>query len=748
MEAGEYRETPKSETAGHYTTTGFFATGAPDARAEHLSGIPALFLDCDLCDHIIAQYPETDRTKQNRLVIKHTLHNLPDADLAPHIAACAARVNDKIRELTGHAATRTVSSGYGVHCYLWLQPEQATDLDLCRRAQTDLVRQINTLAGYELADSAVKDAGTRVLRTPGTQNNKGAIPRDITILYQTDSVFDARTLLAQPEAPASGLGLEGLFASIKDQTAKALRALFETCPFFLWAIQRATEVGLRSWYGAATNIAAIAGEAGRVEFHALSRKDPLRYDAGAADKQYTHALKHIDSGGGPWTYATLAANGDWPGPIPSAHKAPAVLAARGAQPEASSDDALVLDKHGFARKLHTNLRRILRTGDDWGSRLRWNEMAQCAEYDGNPIIDAFYGDVQENIQRSHSVEFSRDSVAQGVYETAYRNRYHPLVEYLRGLTWDGTDRINALLPAIRAEDTQLHRDYLRCFFVSAVRRGLCENVRGELLLDEGIKVDTTLVLHGVQGAFKSSLFNALARRWFSDTPMAPGTKDAYIAVSRHWLIEWAEFERAYSKDTVATKAFLSARRDSFRRPYARTEETQARRCIIVGTTNEDHFLHDPTGNRRFHILPVSGRIDMPAIQAMRDQLWAQAVVWHKQGVPHWLQSEAEAQRREANASFQLEEPWERLIARWLRKEGALRPMVTIEQVLQSCVQKPQDHWSRADTMEIGRVLQRLGYQRRRITLEGQRGYVYLLPGADPETEIAKAAAPRYPRIVA
>jgi predicted P-loop ATPase len=72
------------------------------------------------------------------------------------------------------------------------------------------------------------------------------------------------------------------------------------------------------------------------------------------------------------------------------------------------------------------------------------------------------------------------------------------------------------------------------------------------------------------------------------------------------------------------------------------EGDRPRRCVFVATTNARTYLPDATGNRRFLPVPC-GRIDLRALLAERDQLFAEAHVlvnrWTREalrdGRAHW-----------------------------------------------------------------------------------------------------------------
>jgi predicted P-loop ATPase len=72
------------------------------------------------------------------------------------------------------------------------------------------------------------------------------------------------------------------------------------------------------------------------------------------------------------------------------------------------------------------------------------------------------------------------------------------------------------------------------------------------------------------------------------------------------------------------KAFLSRRIDKIRLPYDKLPREFPRQGVLAGTSNENAYLRDPTGGRRFWLVSVDA-IDTDGLMAVRDQLWAEAV---------------------------------------------------------------------------------------------------------------------------
>ena len=167
----------------------------------------------------------------------------------------------------------------------------------------------------------------------------------------------------------------------------------------------------------------------------------------------------------------------------------------------------------------------------------------------------------------------------------------------------------------------------RRFMVSAVARAL----------DPGCKVDTMLVLESPQGRGKSTAAEDLfGKDYFSDNLPKIGTKDASDHVRGRWCIEIPELSAMNKSDVEDVKAFISRKVERYRRPYDRAETVYPRRCVFIASTNQDTYLRDETGNRRFWPVPV-GQIDSAALKRDRDLLWAEAVYWYRQK-KHWHMS--------------------------------------------------------------------------------------------------------------
>lgn len=221
-------------------------------------------------------------------------------------------------------------------------------------------------------------------------------------------------------------------------------------------------------------------------------------------------------------------------------------------------------------------------------------------------------------------------------EVTQDNKFHPVRQYLTGLTWDGECRVDTLfIDYIGAEDTEYIRAVTRKWMCGAVAR----------VMDPGVKFDTAIVLYGSQGLGKSLILERLGRKWFNNSLVDIKTKDALEQIQGSWIVELAELAPTYKNDNEIVKAFISRTSDRFRSPYGRRTEEYPRQCVFAGSTNNLMFLKDRTGNRRFW--PITGDKDRKTKNSWDlskdeiDQLWAEAFMYWAEGEPLVLEGELE-----------------------------------------------------------------------------------------------------------
>ena len=316
-------------------------------------------------------------------------------------------------------------------------------------------------------------------------------------------------------------------------------------------------------------------------------------------------------------------------------------------------------------------------------------------------------------------EPSLQQVHQALVTLSLKNEFHPIRDYLNGLTWDGVDRISDYLTKFcGAPQTQ---------YTTTVGENLLKAAVGRAM-QPGIKYDTMVILEGIQGCGKSTMLKVLGGEWTLEglpNKQDLNNKDVIQALQGYWIVEVEELAVMRKSDVDSLKAFLTRQTDKTRFAYAREAKEYPRQCVFVGTTNDNEYLLDSTGNRRF--LPVEvGTVDLDGLQAARDQLWAQAVQLWKQNpteagimLPQALWSDA-AQEQEDR---RVQDPVEYRLRDFLAKTD--ETFVTTQMLLWEVLAKSPADSDMKDSRRIGRAMMSMtGWQvgRREINGRREKGY--------------------------
>jgi len=221
----------------------------------------------------------------------------------------------------------------------------------------------------------------------------------------------------------------------------------------------------------------------------------------------------------------------------------------------------------------------------------------------------------------HGVRFASNTLDELISTEALKNSYHPVRDYLDNLTWDGIPRLATLFQTYHSSN--MAASYLDevalLWMVGAVNR----------IYVPGAKFDYVLVLEGVQGVGKSTFLETLASKpWFLDSLPNLMDKDAATNIQGAWICEIAELAAMNRSTLDMVKAYLSRSVDRVRPPYGHRRVDFPRSTVFAGSTNLKHYLHDPTGARRFWPVTV-GRCMFKQLKRDRDQLWAEAAfIYH------------------------------------------------------------------------------------------------------------------------
>ena len=344
--------------------------------------------------------------------------------------------------------------------------------------------------------------------------------------------------------------------------------------------------------------------------------------------------------------------------------------------------------------------------EKWGDRLRFNEMTQQVEMDG----DAANIDVEKAYIRAAKelhLDIDKQKASDMVLVCAHENTYSPVREYLNSVAGGEQINLESLAERYFGTDNPFHGILLKRTLIAAVARAF----------KPGCKVDTMCILQGGQGVLKSTFWQTLAgETWFTDNLSEANEKDEKLKLRRYWILEFSEFETAYKrKEVEQLKAFLSSRVDSLRRPYGRAIEDFPRTSIFVGSTNRQEFLHDPTGERRYWVIPVSKTIPIKLIEKERDQVWAGAVAAYKSGEQWWLTPEEDELLAEANKGWQSSDTWETSILSYLQNKS----VTTVSELLTKIIGLELAQQKKAEQMRVSDILRCNGWIKVVKRIEGK-----------------------------
>lgn len=355
-----------------------------------------------------------------------------------------------------------------------------------------------------------------------------------------------------------------------------------------------------------------------------------------------------------------------------------------------------------------NLILILTYAAGFAGRVRFNEFSCQPSIDGVDIDDVGPVVIKAEIEKQWVAEkVPTGDVLDALSVVASRNTYHPVREYLRGLVWDGVERI----PHFFAHYCGCPRDAYHIgvalsLFISAVAR----------IFKPGCKVDTMVILESAQGMGKSKLWIALfGVNWCAELTASLSDKDFYSGLRGVWCMDFAELDAFSRSETTQIKRILTSQSDNYRQHYGRANKTFPRQCIFVGGTNRDDWHTDATGARRFLPVTVLEKIDVDAVAGVRDQLWAEAVVRFNRGETWWDIPDAESRQDQSYSR----DPWEWPIQYHLesvyqsaaRNEYGAVLRTTVERILRDVLELDYGRQTRREEMRVAAILKRAGWVR-------------------------------------
>lgn len=246
------------------------------------------------------------------------------------------------------------------------------------------------------------------------------------------------------------------------------------------------------------------------------------------------------------------------------------------------------------------------------------------------------------------LDISQDKFNLFVESESISKDYDPFLEYFETLKkWDGkTDYIKQLSKTVSVANAKPEKfqECLKKFLVGAI----------DCLIEEDSVNDVCLVFQSGQGVGKTRWMRKLLPERFRSEYLYEGNidtrnKDHVMYLSQYWFIHLDELEALKGNEISAIKSYITRQRISLRKAYGRYKSNLIRRASFVGSVNDDKFLTDITGNRRWLVFTVKNMDYEHHIDI--DGLWSQVYHYWQDGFRYWFDTEEIKDINQMNEEF-------------------------------------------------------------------------------------------------
>lgn len=374
-----------------------------------------------------------------------------------------------------------------------------------------------------------------------------------------------------------------------------------------------------------------------------------------------------------------------------------------------------------------------------GYSIRYNQITHCYEFIGfgkqespEHLAENVPTILFDQLRKEYS-KVNMFSITNYITLYATRNRYNPVLDMIKAEKWDGVDRVSEIYNIFRIPiDDTLSRALIYKWLMQGVC-GLFNNIENPFSLD------IVLVFQGNQGIGKTRFLEKLALhpKFFAEgCCIDPRNKDSIMLATNKWICELGEIGSTMKKDIDSVKAFLSRSTDEYRTPYGRAMLQYPRITSFVGTVNDEQFLVDQTGNRRFATVPLPPDLEIDYETQIKPfnaiQLWSQIYQTVKdldKASCFRLTTEEKKLLDERNQHFMKPLRAEDEVLDILEEEQHAETgyTCTIEPMTVTQFMQRHSSLSRYNTREVGKILKKYGYDSKWKKVDGKSTRMLELP---------------------
>lgn len=326
----------------------------------------------------------------------------------------------------------------------------------------------------------------------------------------------------------------------------------------------------------------------------------------------------------------------------------------------------------------------------------------------------------------NDMELTKDKIRSFIDSSKVSPEYNPFLDYFNDLEWDQKDYIQELANTVETDNNELFKATLKRYLVGVV----------DCLLNANKVNDVCLVFQSKQGTGKTRWTRRLLPKKFGEYiqegSIDTKNKDHQEYLSSFWLIHLDELEAIKGNSMEALKSFITRSKITHRKAFGRYRSNFIRRASFIGSVNDDKFLTDTTGNRRWLIFKTMELDYQHDVNI--DGVWAQAYNLLLSGFRYWFEPNEIRKLNERNEAFRVQTKEEELLLLNFDfpENSAEGQYLSSSEIVAHLIDVNPRANANCSTIILGRVLNKYCHHKKRPG--GLNKYLVLFKGNEQQSE--------------